>query len=119
MTITDLLLDTARSDTDLLIKNDSIGDQFAVPRKVDFLLIADSAETAETVCSFIVDNQYAECRVDQNEDGKHWVLAEIEMPITQNVICAVSGLFACISKIFNVEYDGWGSVICPEKEGAE
>ena len=108
MSIVELLLDTARADTDLLTKNDQLGDQFSVPRTVDFLLIADTAETADTVASFITDNQYAECRIDETGDGKFRILAQLEMPITQNVACAVSGLFACLSKIFNVEYDGWG-----------
>ena len=114
MTIVELLLDTAQADTDLLIRNDEMGDQFSVPRTVDFLLIADTAETADTVASFIVDNRYAECRIDETDDGKFRILAQLEMPITQNVACAVSGLFACISKIFNVEYDGWGSELRPK-----
>ena len=117
MSIVELLLDTARADTELLITNDEHGDQFSVPRTVDFLLIADTAETADTVASFISDNQYAECRIDQTDDGKFRILAQLEMPITQNVVCAVSGLFACISKIFNVEYDGWGCEIRPAPSG--
>lgn len=114
MSIVELLLETARADTELLITNNQRGDQFTVPRTVDFLLIADNADTADTVASFITDNQYAECRIDESEDGKFNILAQLEMPITQNVACAVSGLFACISKIFNVEYDGWGSEIRPK-----
>jgi hypothetical protein len=112
MSIVELLLDTARADTDLLIKNDELGDRFEIPRTVDFLLIAETAETADTVCSFINDNRYAECRVDSS-DGQHRILAQIEMPITQNVLCSVSGLMACISKVFGVEYDGWDSEIRP------
>ena len=111
MSIVELLLDTARADTELLITNDEHGDQFTVPRTVDFLLIADTAEAADTVASFITDNRYAECRIEETDDGKFRILAQLEMPITQNVACAVSGLFACVSKIFNVEYDGWGCEI--------
>ncbi|MEM9940894.1 MAG: ribonuclease E inhibitor RraB [Planctomycetota bacterium] len=112
MSIVDLLLETARADTELLITNDQKGDLFATPRIADFILIADTEQTADTVASFIVDNRY--CRIDPTEDEKFHIVAQLEMPITQNVACAVSGLFACISKIFGVDYDGWSCTLRPE-----
>ena len=37
MSLVETLLDTARLDTDLLIKNDALGDDVAISRPVDFL----------------------------------------------------------------------------------
>ena len=108
--IVELLLDTARADTDLLLKNDARGDLLAVPRQVDFLLRAPTAEKAQLVADFISDNRYGDATVASDPDG-HRVTVLIEMPITQHVLCSVLGLMACISKIFDVEYDGWGSVL--------
>jgi hypothetical protein len=109
-TIVELLLETARADTDLLLVNGREGDLLATPREVDFLLLAPSAEKAQIVASFINDNRYGVATAVSDEDA-HRVTVHIEMPITQNVICSVSGLMACISKIFGLDYDGWESPI--------
>ena len=58
MAVIDTLIETAVSDTDLLRKLDSQGDRFGIPRDVEFLLRASSAEKATTVASFINDYQY-------------------------------------------------------------
>jgi hypothetical protein len=108
--IIEILLDTAKSDTDLLVQNDKRGDKLSVPREVDFLLRAPSQEKAQLVADFMNDNRYGRAMAQGDENG-HRVSVRIEMPITQNVLCSVSGLMACVSKIFDVEYDGWGSVI--------
>lgn len=109
-TIVQLLLDTAKADTELLRANDARGDVFSVPRRVDFLLRASTEGKSKLVADFIRDNQYGEVIASSDENG-HRISVLITMPITQNVLCAVSGLMACVSKIFDVEYDGWGSVI--------
>ena len=106
--IVELLLDTAKADTDLLLKNDARGDVLSVPRQVEFLLRAATAEKAGLVAGFINDNRYGNATVTSDEHG-HRVTILIDMPITQHVLCSVSGLLACVSKIFDVEYDGWGS----------
>ena len=110
MPIVDDLLRNAYEDTQLLLKNDQRGDVLSIPRDVDFLLRAPDEEKARTVCSFIQDNQYGSATV-QEDDGKFSVLVVIHMPITQNILCSVSALMCCISAIFGMEYDGWGSVI--------
>ncbi|MEL7167851.1 MAG: ribonuclease E inhibitor RraB [Bacteroidota bacterium] len=110
--IVELLLDTAKADTDLLLQNDARGDILATPRRVDFLLRASTAEKAELVADFINDNRYGNATIVNDQDGPR-IQVEIDMPITQHVICSVSGLMACISKVFDIEYDGWGSVIQP------
>jgi len=69
MSLVELLLDNARADTDLLIKNDKLGDRFDVPRDVDFLLIAPDEAKAQLVRDFIDDNRYGQARVQPHEDG--------------------------------------------------
>jgi hypothetical protein len=106
-----LLLETAKSDTDLLLKNDALGDVLGVPRQVNFLLRAPTEEKARLVADFINDNRYGLATAKSDERG-HSISMLIEMPITQNLLCSVSGLMACLRKLFGVEYDGWGSVLC-------
>jgi hypothetical protein len=108
--IVEVLLETAKADTDLLLRNNAHGDVLAIPRLVEFLLRAPSAEKAELVASFINDNRYGVATVSSNDSG-YSVTVSVQMPITQQVLCSVSGLMACVSKIFGVEYDGWGSTI--------
>lgn len=110
MPLVDTLLQTAYEDTQLLLKNDKLGDKFSVRRNVDFVLRTGDGERAETVASFINDNQYGSATVKQVED-EHRVLVAIHMPTTQNVLCSVSALMACLAELFSVEYDGWGSTI--------
>src|SRR5262245_6853123 len=108
--IVELLLETSKSDTDLLLQNDSLGDVLSIPREVDFLLRAPDEKKAQLVADFINDNCYGTAAAISDETGCS-IRILIEMPITQNVVCCVSGLMACISKVFDLEYDGWGSVI--------
>ena len=107
MSIVEELLRNAHEDTQLLLKNDALGDKFNLPREVDFLLIAKDQEKASTVCSFINDNQYGQARVDES-DGLHNILVQVTMPIEQNIICSVSALMLCVAHLFGIEYDGWG-----------
>jgi hypothetical protein len=110
VSITDALLENARADTDLLQKNDARGDVFTRPRDVDFLLIAPEHGKAELVASFINDNRYGSAKL-QTDNAGYGVLVTIHMPIEQNILCSVSALMVCISRLFNVKYDGWGCVL--------
>jgi len=110
MEIIESLLKSAYEDTQLLLKNDSLGDQFSTPRDVDFLLIAENEHKASLVCAFINDNRYGTARVEQSGEEFN-ITAVIRMPVEQNILCSVSGLMTCIGAIFGVEYDGWGCVL--------
>jgi len=110
MHLVEQMLDNARSDTDLLLKNDARGDDFAVPRDVDFLLVAPDEAKANLVCNFINDNRYGAATVQEHEDG-FGILVVVHMAPQQNVLCSVSGLMVCIGKLFEIEYDGWGCVL--------
>ncbi len=90
--------------------NDAKGDVLANPRMVDFLLLAPTVEKAQLVADFINDNRYGNATAVTDEHGSG-VTVSVEMPITQHILCSVSGLMACISKIFGLDYDGWGSVL--------
>jgi hypothetical protein len=110
MTLVETLLDTAYEDTQLLLKNDSLGDAFSIARDVDFVLRASEHKRAETVASFINDNRYGNARVESAEAG-YRVVVTVHMPTTQQVLCAVSALMVCLAHLFSVEYDGWETVI--------
>jgi len=110
MAAIDSLIATAVSDTDLLRKLDGQGDRFAVPRDVEFLLRAPSAEKATAVASFINDYQYGVATAQDLEDSPS-VLVVVHMPIEQHAIQSVSGFMACICELFGLDYDGWGCVV--------
>ena len=108
MHITDTLLETARADSDLLIKNDKLGDDLSKAREVTFLLIAPSKKKAELVASFVDDNRYGAARVKRS-GAQYGIYVAINMPIEQNVLASVSGFMACLAEIFGIKYDGWES----------
>lgn len=110
MSIVDTLLDTAYQDTQLLIANDERGDNFSIPRDIEFVLYAEDEEKANTVASFIDDNRYGGATFEKVED-RYRILVVLNMPSTQHLVCSVSGLMACIAELFSVEYDGWGCVL--------
>ncbi|WP_343727834.1 ribonuclease E inhibitor RraB [Burkholderia seminalis] len=101
------LMDTAIADVELLRVLDADGDDFSIPRDVEFLLRGTSAEQASIVASFVNDHQYGRASVDQSGDV-HRVLVVINMPIQQHNILSVSGFMACLSLLYGLEYDGWG-----------
>jgi hypothetical protein len=110
VSIVESLIDAARADTELLIQNDLKGDNFATPRDVEFLLRSPTQENALLVCNFINDHQYGRAYVQERPAGFDIVIVVFMAP-QQNILCSISGLMVCLSKLFDVEYDGWGCVI--------
>ena len=110
MSVVDTLLDNAYQDTQLLIGNNEKGDNFLIPRDIDFIIKTNDKEKAETVTSFINDNSYGDASFEEIEN-EYRIIVTINMPSTQQLINSVSGLMACISSLFSVEYDGWGCVL--------
>ncbi|WP_124632603.1 hypothetical protein [Burkholderia cenocepacia] len=55
VSVIETLMETAVADVDQLRVMDAQGDDFGVPREVDFCLIAPSAEKASIVSGFIND----------------------------------------------------------------
>jgi hypothetical protein len=111
MTLFDELHRNALADNDVLFKNDAEGDIFTKSRDVDFAFKAVEKENAEDLCAFINGKNFGKASVTQADGGLYWVIVVIHMPITQNVVCSVSGFMVCLGRLFRVEYDGWGSVM--------
>lgn len=110
MAIIESLVANASSDTELLVKNDGLGDDFSISRLVDFSFTTSDLNSAEVLAQFVMNNQYGNVRIEPVDSGFR-VLVLIEMPITQHVICSVSGMMACLAALFKVDYDGWGCVL--------
>lgn len=111
MNIFELLHHTAVADTDLLRKNDEAGDIFTIAREVDFAFESDERERADDFAEFVNGKSYGKATVREIADGDFQVIILITMPITQHVIGCVSGFMLCLSRLFQIEYLGWGSVI--------
>jgi hypothetical protein len=110
MSLVETLLDTAYQDTQLLIGNDEKGDNFSIPRDIEFVLYAGDEKKASLVTSFINDNQYGKASFEKVEK-KYMILVVVNMPSTQHLVCSVSGLMACVAALFSIEYDEWGCVL--------
>ncbi len=111
MTMFDLLHETAISDTDLLRRNDELGDSFTIAREVDFAFETAEEKRANDFAEFVNGKSYGKAAVSKLKDGRFRVLVRITMPITQYVIGCVSGFMLCLSRLFQIDYLGWGSVV--------
>lgn len=111
MDLFDLLTETAKADTELLRSNDKLGDTFPAPREVDFSFETRERDRAEDFAQFVNGKQYGVAKFTELEGGQFRVLVLITMPITQHLICSVSGFMLCLSRIFQIDYQGWGSVV--------
>lgn len=111
MTMFELLHHTALADTDLLRKNDELGDIFTTAREVDFAFDTDDRKRADDFAQFVNGKSYGTAAVSEITDGHFRVLVLITMPITQHLIGCVSGFMLCLSRLFQIDYLGWGSVV--------
>jgi hypothetical protein len=115
MDIFELLHTNAIADRELLLSSDREGDVFDNPRDVDFAFRTKDNTKANDLCEFINGKNFGRAHLSQKEgDDLIWVIVIIHMPITQNVIGSISGFMVCLSRIFQVDFDGWGSVIQPD-----
>ena len=112
MTMFDRLHENATADLDLLRKNDAQGDDFAQSRIVDFAFKTKDKVSAHDLCEYINGKNFGKAHV-RDDTELFWVITKIEMPITQNLLFCVSGFMVCLSRLFQVEYDGWGSIVQP------
>ncbi len=104
----ELLMEQVQLDHELLVANDRLGDDFSIPRDVEFVLRAPDAERAELVASFINDFRYGDAEARSDEDG-HSVFVTINMAPEQPIILSVSGFMACLCELYGMKYDGWSS----------
>ncbi|SIR16023.1 ribonuclease E inhibitor RraB [Solilutibacter tolerans] len=110
MTVADKLMEIAARDTDLLLSLDEKGDQFYVPRDVEFFFWAADKQKADSLAGFVNDNRYGKATSNET-DGQHSVLVVVNMPIQQNEVLSVSAFMACLGELYGLDYDGWGCVI--------
>lgn len=111
MNMFELLHQAALADTDLLRKNDAMGDIFTIAREVDFAFETEDEQRADDFAEFVNGKSYGKAAVRKITDDDFQVLVLITMPITQQLIGCISGFMLCLSRLFQIEYLGWGSVI--------
>ena len=109
------LMNTAEADANLLIQNNEKGDNFSIPRDVDFYFICDTYEKAEIVSGYTNDYNYGQANIQERDDGNYGVTVLINMPINQHIITPISGFMQVVANLFKVEYSGWGTVMQIEK----
>jgi len=115
MSIIKSMRENALADNDLLHKNDGQGDIFTTPRDVDFAFKTKEKDCAEALCDYIKTMNYGNPTISTDKDGVYWITVIIHMPITQHLLCSVSGFMFLLGHLFKAEYDGWGSVIHPRQ----
>jgi hypothetical protein len=115
MSVVQLLMDTAVEDSQLLVKNQEIGDRSEIPRDIDFVLYAKDKEKAELVASFVTDYRYGrpslEGHIEERGDYSWRLLITIHSPTSENVVMTLSAFMVCLSKLYDLDYDGWGCTI--------
>ncbi|MDX2040799.1 MAG: ribonuclease E inhibitor RraB [Acidobacteriota bacterium] len=112
MTIVENLLDTAVRDNRLLMTMQENGDVPGKLRNLEFFLYAQAEERAILVADFITDNRYGRPSVQFSSGDKPWLLkVAVNAPATENVVHTLSAFFACLSEIYELEYDGWETSI--------
>lgn len=115
MSVLQLLMDTAVEDSKLLVKNLRLGDRSEIPRDIDFVLYAKDRKKAELVASFIADCRYGrpsiEGTVEERGDYSWRLLVTIHSPTSENVLMTLSAFMVCLSKLYDLDYDGWGCTV--------
>src|ERR1700743_3217419 len=109
MHVVQLLVNTAVEDSKLLVKNQEKGDRAKIPRDVDFVFYAKDEEKAKLVASFITDYRYgkpAVARIERRGVVSWRLLVTIHTPTTENVIMTLSAFMVCLSKLYDLDYDG-------------
>jgi hypothetical protein len=107
----ELLTETAIADRELLIRKTEAGDDFNKHREVDFSFETSERDRADAFAEFVNSKSYGGAQVIETEPGSFQVIVFIGMPINQNIINCVSGFMLCLSRLFKIDYQGWGSVI--------
>ena len=114
MSVVQLLMDTAVADSQLLVKNQDVGDRADIPRDIDFVLYAKDEEKAKLVASFVTDYRYGRQAVERVEHRGvvSWrLLITIHAPTTENVVMTLSAFMVFLSQLYDLDYDGWESDI--------
>jgi hypothetical protein len=115
MSVVQLLMDTAVEDSQLLVKNQEMGDRSEIPRDLDFVLWAKDKAKARLVADFVTDYRYGrpffEGQVKERGEYSWRLRITIHSPTTEHVAMTLSAFMVCLSKLYDLDYDGWGCVI--------
>ncbi len=114
MSVIEMLMDTAVEDSKLLVHNQKVGDRPEIPRDIDFVFYANNEEQADLVAGFITDYRYGKPtveRVERKGEVSWRLLLTIHTPATENVVMTLSAFMVCLSQLYDLDYDGWGSTI--------
>jgi Regulator of ribonuclease activity B len=115
MSVVQLLMDTAVEDSKLLVKNQEMGDRSEIPRDIDFVLWAKDEAKARLVADFVTDYRYGipffEGRVEERGEYSWRLRITVHSPTTEHVAMTLSAFMVCLSKLYDLDYDGWGCVI--------
>lgn len=117
MNVVAVLLEDAIENKKLLNLNQERGDRPEIPRDLDFVLYAKDEVRAKLVANFINDNHYGKPSIQHIDSRREfgWRLTVvIYSPTTENVVQTLSGFMVCLSKLYDLDYDGWGCVLMKE-----
>lgn len=117
MSVLEKLMEVAKADTDALYNLQEQGDDFTLPRDVEFILIASDKDKAEAVTGYINDYRYGTADIIEGENEIK-VVVVIRTPIDQQVILSISGFIACLCELFSLNYDGWGCLVQRKQGGS-
>lgn len=96
-------------DWELLRALDELHDNVAIPRDVEYVLIARTRDRAEQVADFL--RRQCEARAIVREfDSEFTILVTIHMPVRRQIALSVSGFMVCVCRMYGLEYDGWSCV---------
>lgn len=109
MSVFDELHANANADNALLHLKDSTGDLRTIARDVGFDFRTTDWQAAQDVCDFINWKNLGRAMRTSDADTIR-VSIVIHMPITQHVLCSVSGFMLCLGRLFGVDYEGWNSL---------
>jgi hypothetical protein len=104
------LMNQVPTDIDVLISLDAHGDNFNTQRDVDFVFYAKELHQGEAAVGFINDFRFGTAKLETVSEEQHRILVTIHSQITQEVILCLSGYMACLARLFDLDYDGWGCI---------
>ena len=88
-----------------------MGFTFTITREVDFAFETKDRQRADDFAESVNGKSYGNASVRKIRDDNFQVLVLITMPIRRHLIGCVSGFMLCLSRLFQIEYLGWGSVV--------
>lgn len=71
---------------------------------------AKELHQGEAAVGFINDFRFGTAKLETVSEEQHRILVTIHSQITQEVILCLSGYMACLARLFDLDYDGWGCI---------